>query len=146
MKRVERYLLESCALTVLMMSLIYILAIISSPDIVPAVQIGRFFTILIFSFLTVGANRLFSIQRLGKPLAFAIHYVVLLLAFTFIFIDLSTLTGPKIFISIMIFTVFYALIFAIVIGTKKLCTRLDKSIKIAPEKSAEKEAYKPRYK
>ena len=146
MKRIEKYLLNSCALTVLVLSLIYIFAIISSPEITPAVQIGRYFTILLFSFLTVGASYLFSVPKIPKLLVFAIHYLVVLIAFMLIFIDLKEITAPKAFISVAIFTIFYTLLFAIVIGIKKLCSRLDKLIKKKTREAPKKEAYKPRYK
>ena len=146
MKRVERFLLESCALSVLITSLVYIIAIIISPDITPAVEIGRYFIILLFSFLTVGASYLFQIPSIKKILALAIHYLVVLAAFLLIFADLSTITGPKFFILVMLFTVFYALFFGIIIGIKKLCVKLDKAIKTKAENAPKKEAYKPRYK
>ena len=146
MKRIERYLLDSCALTVLILSLIYILSIFSESQTTPAVHIGRYFTILLFSFLTVGANHLFSVPKIPKLLAFAIHYTVLLAAFMLVFVDLNGITAPMVFISIALFTVFYAVIFSIAIGTKKLCSYLDKSIKKKEDKAPKKEEYKPRYK
>ena len=146
MKHIKKYLLSSCTLTVLLVSLVYVFAIIANPEITPAIEFSRYFTILIFSFLTVGANSLFAIPRLPKILALAIHYLVIFGAFMFIFVDLSTITAPKIFTSIMIYTTFYAIIFCISIGINKLSSHLDKSIKKKELATSPKEVYKPRYK
>ena len=146
MKRIEKYLLEGSALSVLITSIFFIFAKISSPDITPAVHIGRYFTILLFSLLIVGANLLFKIRKLAKILALLIHYVVIILAFTLIFVDLKGITGTRIFILLMLFTIFYAMMFGIVIGIRKLCSRLDSSIKTKSKQEPKKEKYKPRYK
>ena len=145
MKHIERYLFSACTLTVLLVSLVYVFAIIATPEITPAIEFSRYFTILIFSFLAVGANYLFAIPKLPKILALAIHYIVIFGAFMFIFVDLSTITAPKFFTSVMLFTTFYAIVFCISIGVKKLCSHIDKSNKkkIA---TSDREIYKPRYK
>lgn len=146
MKRIEKYLFEASALSVLITSIFFIFAKISSPDITPAVHIGRYFTILLFSLLIVFANLLFKLRKLPKILALLIHYVVIILAFTLIFVDLKGITGPRIFILLVLFTLFYAMLFGIVIGIRKLCARLDSSIKSKTKQEQKKEKYKPRYK
>ena len=146
MKNAEKFLLNSCALSVLITSLFLIFYKLNTPQIAPAIDMSRHFTILIFSFITVGVNQLLSMPRIPKIAAVAIHYVVTLMASMFIFVDVSTLNATKTFISITIFTLFYAIFFGIVIGIKKLCSGIDKTIGGKSKTDRPKEAYKPRYK
>ena len=146
MKNAEKFLLNSCALSVLITSLFLIFYKINTPQIAPAIDMNRHFTILIFSFITVGANQLLSMPRIPKILAVAIHYVVTLIASLFIFTDISSLNATNLFISITIFTIFYAVFFGLVIAIKKLCYGIDKTVSKSSKPDRPKEAYKPRYK
>ena len=146
MKIAEKILLNSCALSVLITSLFLVFYKLNTPQIAPAIDMSRHFTILIFSFITVGVNQLLSMPRVPKIAAVAIHYVVTLIASMFIFVDVSTLNSQKIFITIMIFTLFYVIFFGIVIAIKKLCHVIDKPMNGKTKVDRPKEAYKPRYK
>ena len=147
MKRVERFLLEACSLSVLIMGIFFICAKLSAPEITPALHFGRFFLILLFGFLIVAANFLFKVNRIHRFIAVLIHYAVILAAFMLIFVELDGITSTRVFIFIALFTVFYALFFGIVIGIKHLAAKLDGAIAKKVAKEAKPEAkYQPRYK
>ena len=145
MKKLENLILEACALSVLLTAVFFIFAWIGLPEITPAIQIGKYFLILLFSLLITAAKLLFSVKGLKKPLALLLHYAIALVAFSVIFFDFSELNGMRIFVLIICFTLFYAAIFAIVIGIKKLLLRLDGKIEKS-RKAEQKVEYTLRYK
>ncbi len=145
MKKLENLIFEACAVSVLLTSVFFIFAWIGLPEITPAIQIGKYFLILLFSLLITAAKLLFSVKGLKKPLALLLHYAIALVAFSVIFFDFSTLNGMRIFILIVCFTLFYAAIWGIVIVTRRILARLDKQIE-AKRKPEEKVKYTPRYK
>lgn len=146
MKRIEKILLDSCALSVLITSVFFIFAKISSPDITPAVHIGKYFLIILFSFIIVCANLLFSIKKLHKVLAVLIHYLVSLVAFLLIFVTLSGLRPMQFIVFVVLFTIFYAALFAAIFGIKRGIKKLDVKFERKSETESKKSEYKPRYK
>lgn len=144
--KLEKLLLSSCALSVAITSIFFIFAKISAPDITPAIQIGKYFLILLFSFVIICASLLFSLKRLNKLLALLIHYGVSLVAFLFTFLSFDDIRPTRTLIMIVFFTVFYAVMFAACIGIKKALQKLDVRLEKKPVRTTTKSEYKPRYK
>ncbi len=144
--KLEKLLLSSCALSVLITSVFFIFAKISAPDITPAIQIGKYFLILLFSFVIIGVSLVFSLKRLNKIVALLIHYAVSLVAFLLAFVFFENARPMRTLIMMVFFTVFYAVVFAAIIGIKKIIYKLDKSFDKKPAVTAAKTEYKPRYK
>ena len=146
MKRIYKLILEACGLSVLITSIFFIFEKISSPDITPALPIGRYFLILLLGFIVVCANLLFGIRTLHKIVALLIHYLAIFTTFLITFVGFNGMTPTKFFIYIVMFTIFYAIIFAIAIGVKILSAKADAHISAkspTPKKTTE---YKSRYK
>lgn len=145
MKKTEKIILESCAFAMLLIGAFFLISWIGMPDITPAIEIGKFFLILIFSFVINIARLLFGVKRLPKLAALSIHYAIALLAFSLIFVSPEQLVGARIFILWVSFTIFYAILFAASVGIKHLANKIDTA---AEKKGAKKEPaeYKSRYK
>ena len=146
MKSVYKLILEACGLSVLLTSIFFVFEGIASPETTPALPISRYFLILLFGFIVVGANLLFGIEKLHKLATLAIHYIAIFVAFLIVFVGFADMTAKKFFIYAVIFTILYAIASATVIGVKKLTSKIDCRIGAkspAPKKQAE---YKPRYK
>lgn len=146
MKRIERFILEACATSVLIASIFFVFAKISAPEIVPALDIGRYFLILLFGFLIVGANLLFGIKKLNKFLALLLHFLISFTVFSIIFVNFDGMNATRVFIHVVLFTIFYAVTFAIAIGIKKLSAKLDADINKKVNTATKSTDYKTKYK
>ena len=146
MKHIYKFILESCGLSVFITSIFFVFEGIASPEITPALPISRYFLILLFSFIVVGANLLFSIEKLNKLATLAIHYLAIFVAFLTVFVGFAGMTAKKFFIYAVIFTILYAIIFAAVICVKKLTTKAEDRISSKTPTSKKSTEYKPRYK
>ena len=146
MKHIYKFILEACGLSVLITSIFFVFEGIASPEITPALPISRYFLILLFGFIIVGANFLFSIKNLHKLAALAIHYLTIFVAFLTVFVGFAGMTAKKFFIYAVIFTILYAIIFAVVVCVKKLTTKADDRISSKAPTSKKSTEYKPRYK
>lgn len=146
MKHIYKFILESCGLSVLITSIFFVFEGIASPEITPALPISRYFLILLFGFIVVGANLLFGIKSLNKLVALAIHYLTIFVAFLAVFVGFADMSAKKFFIYAIIFTILYAIIFATVIGVKKLTSKADDRISAKVPASKNQVEYKPRYK
>ena len=146
MKHIYKFILEGCGLSVLITSIFFVFEGIASPEITPALPISRYFLILLFGFIVVGANLLFNIKNLNRLAALAIHYLAIFVAFLTVFVGLDGMTAKKFFIYAVIFTILYAIIFAVVISVKKLTSKADDRISARTPASKKQAEYKPRYK
>lgn len=108
-----------------------------------AVTFRQFLLILLFSLLVALANRLLSVRKLHAALRILIHYATLLAAFLVVFVAAGKLkiSGPSsVFLSIMIFTVLYAVCFT----AGYFLLRLFGAIP-SKKKNEEPAAYNPRF-
>ena len=144
--KLEKLLLRSTALSVVITSVFFIFAKIGTPNITPAIEIGKYFLILLFSLVIIGATILFSVKKLNKILALLIHYAVSLVAFLLIFVSFEDSRPMRTMIMIVFFTVLYSATFVASIGIKKALQKLDGRTKSKSTVSASKGEYKPRYK
>lgn len=146
MKRIERFILEACATSVLIASIFFVFAKISAPKIVPALDIRRYFLILLFGFLIVGANLLLGVKKLNKFLALLLHFLITFAAFLIIFVNFDGMNATRLFIHVVLFAIFYAVTFAIAIAIKKLSAKLDADISKKANTATKSTEYKPKYK
>ena len=154
MKKLEGLIKSASCLTVLVLSLFYIFAVITGFA-APYIDFGMFALIFLFSLVIAVANLILGIKKYKLPLRIFIHYITLLIAFIFVFIFAGKLSagGPEaILISVIIFTLLYAVIFTISYFTIKAVRaadeRIDKSrVRSNAEQAKKKNSnYKPRYK
>ena len=146
MKHIYKFILEGCGLSVLITSIFFVFEGIASPEITPALPLGRYFLILFFGFIVVGANLLFGIEKLHRLAAVAIHYTTIFVAFLIVFVGFADMTAKKLFIYTVIFTILYAIVSAVVIGVKKITSKADDRISAKVLASKKQSEYKPRYK
>ena len=141
MKHIENFLKGACAYTVIILSLFYFMAnAIGIKEL--SVSFGRYGLILLFGFIISAAGFLFKLDKIHRAFSLLAHYSVLLLAFCIIFITSGILAGgsSKIFVAIVIFTVFYTVISLSVYFAKKGIAALDRKIdKKSPQKNKHKE-------
>lgn len=156
MKRIQGLLLSAAGYTVLILTAFYIFASVSG---FTESKIGfpMFMLILLFGVLISAAGMLFKIESLKKSVSLIIHYTSLMVMFCVIFIgsgNISSKGAAGIFVAVIIFTVFYALIFAITYFTRKGIELLDGKLDNKLEKNRGKKnngtskttGYKPLYK
>ena len=114
---VRKILVSSCVICTLISVFFYFVAAIVNGDetlIDPAINLRQFLLILLFSLLVALANRLLSYQKLHIVFRILIHYATLLAAFLIVFVAAGKLKisgAASLFLSIMIFTVLYAVFF-----------------------------------
>ncbi len=115
---VRKILVSSCVVcTINSVFFYFVAAIVNEVESLfdeTAVTFRQFLLILLFSLLVALANRLLSFQKLHIALRIAIHYATLLAAFLVVFVAAGKLkiSGPSsVFLSVMIFTVLYAVCF-----------------------------------
>ncbi len=93
------------------------------------ISFPQYLLILLFSFLIAGAGLLLSLPRLHVALRILIHYAVILTGFIVIFAVAGNLnfdSSAKIFVAIVIFTFFYAIIMAVYISLLHTLGKLSK--------------------
>ena len=115
---VRKILVSSCVVCTLISVFFYfVAAIVNEVESLfdeTAVTFRQFLLILLFSLLVALANRLLSVTKLHIAWRILIHYATLLAAFLIVFVAAGKLkiSGPSsVFLSIMIFTVLYAVCF-----------------------------------
>ena len=151
MKKIENLLLKAAGYTVLIICLFYLFA--ATGDFTEAaITFPTFAVILIFGLLISFTELVFLIDRLKTVLKFLIHYSVLLIAFTVIFIitgNLSSGGAGVVFSALIIFTFLYALIFTLVYFIRKFIRYADRKVdtRLAKKKQpiAKKSEYKSLY-
>jgi len=146
MKKTYSFLLNSCAISVLITSIFFLFAKISNPNSTPAIHIGKYFLILLFSLILILTNQLFLIKNFPKSLSTVIHYLITLLSFTLIFLPLNDSRPMYVFVYLAVFTIAYAFLFAIVIGVRKAAINLGGSMLSKTNANKEKAEYSRRYK
>lgn len=143
---VRKILVSSCVVCTLISVFFYfVAAIVNEVESLfdeTAVTFRQFLLILLFSLLVALANRLLSVAKLHIAWRILIHYSTLLAAFLIVFVAAGKLkiSGPSsVFLSIMIFTVLYAVCFVAGYFLLRLFGAL-------PEKAKKEEPpYNPRF-
>lgn len=151
MKKFESFILHGCGFTVLIALILYIfLAINGVLD--QGIPITKFLVVFGYGLVISGARELYASLPYGKAARVTIHYIMLLAGFLVLYLTsgaFATITGAKIFIAIILFSIFYTAVMLSVGGVHKL---IEKSKPHAPaaKKSGSKQpqkksAYKPRF-
>lgn len=149
MKRFENLILKACAYTVLIVVLFFLFTL-ATDFTEAAIKIGTFMLIFLFGSIISAANLILELVPSKRVYKVMIHYFTLLVAFTFIFIVSGRIVAAgvsAIFVAVVLFTFFYAIIFLIASLIKKSVTAADKKFdKKHPKKTVTKKEYKSLYK
>ena len=146
MRRLHKLFLVGCGYTVLILTLFYIYAAVSK-FVLPAIAPGQYILILVSGLTISLAEFMYEQLRLKKVLKCIIHYCVLLVAFCLIFIisgKISVQRPAAIFIAVVIYTLMYFIVLAIVHFARKGIGALDD--KLEAKDKAKKEKAKKGYK
>ena len=115
---IRKILVSTCVVATLISVFFYFLAaIVNKVESLmdeTAITFRQFLLILLFSLLVALANRLLAYPKLHIALRILIHYATLLAAFLIVFVAAGKLKisgAASLFLSIMIFSVLYAVFF-----------------------------------
>ena len=127
MGRIYKIFLTGSGYTVLILSLFYVFAA-ASGFVSQAIAPGQFALILSFGFIISLAELMYEELKLKKIYKCLIHYAVLLVAFCLIFIVSGKISYQRpsvIFVSIIIYTLLYFSVWAIVHYVRKAINHAD---------------------
>ena len=148
MRKLEKILLKSCSYTVLTLALFYTFALISNFT-AAYIDLGTFAVIYLFGLIISLTDLVLSVEKLRFIFRIGIHYSVLLTVFCIVFVimgKISLKSAGAVFSSIIIFTLFYAVMFAIVYILKKLTQKGDDFIESRSNKNNSQKKQKQEYK
>lgn len=132
MKKVEETILKACGFSVLI--LLFFFAFAASTNFPTAVISFSTFAIIVgFGFLISLASLILQVKKLNIIIRILIHYTTLLIAFCSIFLSIGNIgngSSSKVFVAIVLFTIFYAFLFAVSFLVKKVVAFLDKAINV----------------
>lgn len=153
MEKTKKFILHACGYTVLMALILYtILAIIGVKD--QGMPIAKFLIVLGYGLLAEGAAVLYDSLPLKKPIRLLIHYAIMLTGFIVMYLTSGAaekgVTGAKIFIATIIFTVLYAITVAILQAFKQIAGNSTSASAAKAHGSTKKASggskeYKPRF-
>lgn len=154
MRNIEKMLYHGSAYTLLLLTVYYIFSSIVSEN--AAVSVTRFLLIALFGFIVAACELINAMTEIKAWLRRLIHYAVLLVAFSIIFISggFIDFRGPETVVAvILVFSAFYFVLFTLIVLIRKSVSKADDKLeKISNEKSKkkasdkEKNKYKPRFK
>ena len=140
MKRLNNTILKGCAYSVLILSLFYMFAALfetTSSEIAP----GRFALICTFGMIISAAELMYEELKINKVFKCILHYFVLMIAFTSIFIVSGSIVArgtSRVFVAIVLYTVFYFIVWTIVHFLRKLIDKADKKLDAKSAKNAKR--------
>ena len=152
MQRIEKFIKSACTYTVLILLFFYLFAVTNSFD-ETSIGFGRFGLILLFGAVIALADFIFT-MKISRLYTVLLHYCVLLFSFIVVFLVSGVLgdSGSRIFISAIVFTLLYAILFVAVYFCKKGVSKLDEGLnkKHPVAKKAQKpkqnQNYEPKFK
>ena len=145
MRRIYKIFLTGCGYTVLILSLFYLFAAVSG-FVSQAIAPGQFALILTFGFIISLAEFMYEELKLKKIFKCLIHYAVLLTAFCLIFIvsgNISSQRPSAIFVSIIIYTLLYFMVWVIVRYVRKAINHADDKLDARSSGKESKSKNKP---
>ena len=148
MRKLEKILLKSCSYTVLTLALFYTFALVGKFT-AAYIDFGTFAVFYLFGLIISLTNLVLSVEKLRFIFRIGIHYSVLLTVFCIVFVimgKISLKSAGAVFSSIIIFTLFYAVMFAIVYILKKLTQKGDNFIESRSNKNNSQKKQKQEYK
>ncbi len=139
MKHARRILCAGCIYTTAITLLIFaVAALIGNAEGLgtkSALGVGQYLLIMLFSFLIAGADTLLFLPTLRLPIRILLHYAVVLTGFLTVFSVAGNLkldSGARIFVSVVLFSFFYAAVMAAVLSLARALGKLGKP-KTAPK-------------
>ena len=151
MRRINKLFLTGCGYAILILTLFYAFAAVSQ-FVSQAIAPGQFALILLFGFIISIAEFMYEELKVKKVFKCLIHYAVLLVAFYLIFVisgNISVQRPAAIFGAVVIFTVLYFTVYAIVHLVRRAINvaddKLDKRSEIKNNKASKKSTYKSLY-
>lgn len=145
MKAIKELLVKSSCYTIIMMSVVYLFAIFS--DLADkGITITRFAVLLGYGFLIAVAGLVKTKMSCGNILKTALHYIVLLSGFIFVFSFLGNMSNgvaAKLVVAITVFSVVYAAISLAVFFLRKHKNKFEGTDTPQEEKPTQK--YTPLY-
>ena len=152
MKKFEDFILHGCGFAVLLALILYIfLAIGGVVD--QGIPITKFLVVLGYGLVISGARELYASLPYGKAVRVAIHYSMLLAGFLILYFTsgaFPTITGARIFIAIVLFSIFYTAVMLSMAGIYKLMQKSKPTSSPTAKNGGgkqprEKAEYKPRF-
>ena len=111
----QKWLNHACVyFTVFMLIYIILAAIVNVGDQELRLDAGRTILFFVFAFMLAAANTVFRLENITGGLRVLIHYVITSLGFYFCFIMTLGMRVAQVFIGMVIFTLIYFIVFAIV--------------------------------
>lgn len=149
MKTIEKILLQSCFYTVLI-TLLFFSFVTLSDFADPKISFTYFLVIFLFGMAIALAGMIFEYKKIHVFLRLIIHYTVLLITFSVVFINLGNISvqsASAVFVAILLFTFLYIVIALMSWLIKKSVTKIDSKITANNKKTSKKsEEYQPRFK
>lgn len=151
MKKIEETILKACGFSVLILLLFFAFATSTNYP-TAVINFSTFAVIVGFGFVISLASLVLQIQKVNLVIRFLIHYATLLIAFCAIFLSIGNIgtgSSSKVFVAIVLFTIFYFILLGISYLFKRISNFLDKRINskygTKTKAEAKKEAYKSLY-
>ena len=148
MRKLEKILLKSCSYTVLTLALFYTFALVGKFT-AAYIDFGTFAVFYLFGLIISITDLVLSVERLRFVFRLGIHYSVLLAVFCIVFVvmgKISLKSAGAVFSSIIIFTLFYAIMSAIVYIIKRLTQKGDDFVDLRSNKNKSQKKQKQEYK
>lgn len=148
MKRIESFLLKSCAYTVIVTLLLYI-ALLSLGVTDQGIPVLKFLLLFGYGVLIAAAEVLYNGLKIRKLFRIFIHYGLLLIGFIAVY-SLSGITASitpmRVFVIIVLFTLLYCLVLGAVKLIAHLVKKADHAIESMPKTTEEpKPEYRSRF-
>ena len=152
MQRIGNFIKAACTYTVVILFFFYLFALTNGFD-ETSIGFGRFGLVLLFGAIISLADLIFT-MKISRFFTVILHYCVLLFAFIVVFLVSGVLgsSGAKIFISAIVFTVLYAVLFTAIYFSKKGISKLDAKLnkKLPPvnksQNPVQNQKYEPKFK
>ena len=145
MKEIKNFLYRASFYTVIVSMVFFLFARIMGINEL-SMSFVRYLTVFAFSLVISASEYIFTIKKISKILKYAIHYAVLCISFSVVFLSVKSSSGgaefkaSTVFASIVLFSFVYFTVIAICALVKK------KSNKKSIADDYDKKKYTPRFK
>lgn len=151
MRLIKKLTAEACIFTSLICAFFFLFALVTGYS-DPYISAGKFFLIFLFGVIIAFANLIWLLESWNAALKMLIHYVALLATFVVIFVTGGNIIGKgaaAVFSAVIIFTLFYAIGFAVVMLIKRSLRKIESAKPTVSKNRNKKETkteYTPRFK
>lgn len=152
MKKFESFILRGCGFTILLALILYAFLAINGV-LNQGIPILKFLLVFAYGLVISGAHELYASLPFGKAVRRMIHYLMILAGFLVLYFTsgaFPTVTPAKVFIAIILFSIFYTAIMLSISGIRRLIENTKPQAspvsKKAPARGAQKKSgYTPRF-